>query len=115
MTRTLCFTVHGDPVGKERPRKGRGKRFYTPDKTKDYEQKVGMMFLKAAGGKLDPPAIWVRVHCYFKNGRHADPDNVLKCALDGLCKLAFRNDNKVASSVNWSMDAKHPRIEVELG
>ena len=109
------FTVEGPPVGKERPRKGRGRHFYTPTKTKIYEQAVRLAFLCTAKRKLDPPATWVRVHCFFRNGRHPDPDNVLKLVLDGLCGHAYPNDRAVNSSVDLVTDADRPRIEVEVG
>ena len=73
-----------------------------------------MAFLKVAGRRLSPPAITVRLWCYFKNGRHPDPDNVLKGVLDGLVGLAYANDNHVASTVAPGFDAKRPRIEVEV-
>jgi Holliday junction resolvase RusA-like endonuclease len=112
----IRFTVEGQPVGKERPRLGRGRHVYTPEKTKRYEQAVGMAFLKANGGqKLSPAAMSVRAHCVFKNKRHADPDNCLKGILDGLCGLAFPNDNAVASSVSFAFDGTRPRTEVEVG
>lgn len=110
----LRFTVLGPPVGKERPRRGRHGHFYTPTKTIDFEQDVAMAYLRAVRRRLDPPALHVGVHCYFRNGHHPDPDNVLKAVLDGLTGLAYPNDRQVSSEVHWALDAANPRTEVWL-
>jgi len=111
----MTFIVEGDPIGKERARKGRGGHWYTPDKTREYEQRIKMAYLKATGFKrMSPPAISVRVHCFFASKQHSDPDNVQKLVLDALQKLAYMNDRHVASSNTHQYDSERPRIEVEI-
>ena len=111
----LTFTVEGDPVGKQRARKGRGGHWYTPTKTHNYEQRVRLEFFKAAGFKrLSPPAVMVTVRCVFRNGRHPDPDNVQKLVLDALQTLAYKNDRNIASANTIEFDGTRPRIEVNV-
>ena len=53
------FNVPGDPVGKQRPRKGRGGKFYTPNKTLSYEKKIKLFAkLKWLGKEPDPESIF---------------------------------------------------------
>jgi len=118
---SVSFTVEGEPVGQQRARMGRsGKRgerahWYTPDKTLAYKQRVAQAFLRANGfRRLDPPAIMVRVRCFFGGKSHPDPDNVQKLVLDALAKLAYPNDRHVASSNTHEYDKQRPRIEVEV-
>ena len=111
----IRFVVEGDPVGKERARKGRGGHWYTPSHTRLYEQRVKLAFLKATSfRRLNPPAVTVSVRCFFAAKRHPDPDNCLKLILDALQTLAYPNDRHVASQVSHEYDAKRPRIEVEV-
>ncbi len=110
----MRFIVEGPPVGKERPRKGRGRHFYTPEKTTRFESAVAMAFLKVARRRLEPPAISVHVRCFFKNRAHPDPDNVLKAVLDALTGMAYPHDRYLGSSVTCEYDAARPRIEVEV-
>lgn len=110
------FVVEGDPVGKQRARLGRGGHWFTPDKTRAYENQVKQAFLRATGFKrlTNPPAISVTVRCFFRNGHHPDPDNCLKAVLDALQTLAYPNDRHVASSVTHEYDPTRPRIEVDV-
>jgi Holliday junction resolvase RusA-like endonuclease len=121
----MKFTVPGNPVGKERPRKGRYGNFYTPPKTKTYEARVREYFFEACHSQgFEYPAISVQVMCYFGSGQHPDPDNVLKSCLDSLQdkrlhkgvyqNVAYRNDRSIASSVDFRLDPANPRVEIEL-
>jgi len=114
----LTFVVPGAPVGKERPRLGKG-HVYTPTKTTSYEHKVKVFALQAirkhgswiVGTKL-PLTLTLRV--YFENNRRRDLDNVAKC-VDGLNGLVWHDDSQVHElHVYRHVDQKNPRVEVAV-
>jgi len=115
----LTFVVPGAPVGKERPRLGKG-HVYTPTKTTSYEHKVKVFALQAirkhgswiVGTKL-PVTLTLRV--YFENARRQDLDNILKAAADAGNGLIWHDDSQIAElHVYRGYDAKRPRVEVAV-
>lgn len=105
MSNSFSFIVPGIPVGKERPRKGKH-GFYTPKKTKDYEELVGFYAKKSLmDEKINTPhfnwrmdgkyilTIWIFGE--FKS----DLDNVAKSIMDGLNKIAYNDDKLVYSLI----------------
>ena len=102
--------------GKERPRHSRF-GVYTPTKTKHYENMI-MTKYKLAGGIYHdvPAALKVTIQCFYrvpkntsksvkekaitnelKHIKHkSDIDNVAKAVLDGLNKVAYKDDCQVA-------------------
>lgn len=110
----MIIFIPGDPVGKQRPRAANG-HMYTPQKTKDYEQKVAWEWKRARGPKLDGP-IRMRIvwHCRIpksasKAKRAAmnsgqilpmtrpDLDNVCKSVMDALNGVAYHDDLQIVS------------------
>lgn len=87
--------VPGKPVGKQRPRKGRGNRWYTPRETKEYEARVGEL------ARMALPRGWIRTGRYqvvvdvSTQSRRLDLDNVLKSVLDGLTGTVYEDDRQV--------------------
>ena len=122
------FDVPGPPVGKQRARQGwtRGpvprQIFYTPKGTVDYERRVLARFSAALmtarfqfGVKVSmaPEAKRIEVRCFFRNGHHPDPDNVLKLVIDALKGRAYQKDDRhLASAAVPAIDKGNPRIEV---
>jgi len=114
--KSTTFTIPGPPVGKERPRRGAHGGFYTPAKTKAYEEQIGF-FAKEAGiqsvltichldvkwrrnfdGEDELEITLVQTDDMPPKGKRGpDGDNVLKCCGDGLQGIGFHND----SQVNW--------------
>lgn len=111
----MIIFVPGDPVGKQRPRKGKNGSVYTPQKTKDYEATVAWHWKNARGPKLDGP-IRLRIvwHCRIpksasKAKRAAmvsgqilpmtrpDIDNVCKSIMDALNGVAYHDDLQIVS------------------
>ncbi len=92
------ITIPGRPVPKGRPRVGRAGRkyvFYTPRKTKDYEQAVGLTGRAACKEPMEGP-LGVKIKLYFKKkGRIPDCDNCAKSILDGLNEIAYKDDRQV--------------------
>lgn len=116
----MDFLVYGKPIGKQRPRFSRSSHsVYTPDKTVQYERKIGEAYT-AAGGKCIPADCYVCVSVsvffpipksYSKGKRKAcidgdirpdkkpDIDNVLKVVLDALNSLAYDDDKQVVEVI----------------
>ena len=95
---TYSITIPGRPVPKGRPRVGRKGRkyvFYTPQKTRDYEQVVGFTARAVCKKPLEGP-LAVKIELYFKKkGRIPDCDNCCKSILDGLNEIAYGDDRQV--------------------
>lgn len=116
----LSFVVEGDPVPKARPRIvriGKGVRAYTPSKTVNYEQLVGLRAMQAmrAAGKVVtlagvavtlavavvPPASWGKrktaqaIAGEILPTAKPDIDNVAKSVLDGLNGIVYQDDKQV--------------------
>lgn len=131
---THTFTVHGEPVGKGRPRFSRAGNFvhtYTPEKTREYERRVAQLF-RVSGGKSagDQPVLLV-ITAFFAIPKSAskkakaamlsgetpcmkkpDADNIIKCIADALNTVAYDDDKqitRVAFSKQWS---DTPRVEI---
>lgn len=113
---TYSFTVLGPPQPKQRARKGKGNRHYTPAETVRYEDAV-----RAIGSLRKPPG-WpmdgeyrLYVVAYFADRRPRDVDNVVKAVSDALNKVAFDDDNQVVKvSAEKRVDAGNPRTEVTV-
>jgi len=110
---TTVFTVHGEPQGKARPRILRNGRSYTPKRTAEYERAIREAFLEA-GGRMTEHPVRVSVTAYYQIPKSVsnrmkaqmrvneilptkkpDADNVGKCVLDALNKVAYKDDAQV--------------------
>lgn len=95
--KSLTFWIEGKPAPKGRPRTFvQHGRVYTrtPDRTKAWEQRVGIFARAASRGVvlLGPLAVAVDVHGAPKL---ADLDNLAKAILDGMQGAAIENDRQV--------------------
>lgn len=106
--------VPGDPVGKGRPRLGRGGRVYTPDATRRAEHAVAAAWWSPVIPIEIPVEVWVTAYYarpkdhFLKDGslsaagkrlpvpmKTPDLDNVVKLVLDALNGVAYRDDKQV--------------------
>lgn len=127
------FTIPGMPVGKGRPRLGRGGRVYTPDKTRAYEDKVLRCWQTQSGAAFGPKVpVHVSIRAYFpipaslsEKKRTAlegtfhmsrpDADNIAKAILDALNGHAYPDDAAVQlHGVLKIYTNAAPRVEVRL-
>lgn len=119
MTQELHFVIPGPPVPKARARKGLFGNWYTPKKTRNYEQHVGMTALAA---RQRSKTRWpldgryqVKASIYFSDARTRDGDNVVKSLLDGANTILWNDDKQVAKRVtDDSIDRDNPRVEVTV-
>lgn len=136
---SVRFTVPGQPKGKARARtvrRGGGKSFsYTPEGTVLYENLIKTCYLQDAGHVLfndgqplavDIIAFYEVPKSYSKKKKQEmldgqlyptkkpDIDNIAKCVLDALNKLAYRDDTQVVRLHTEKHYAEIPRVEVEI-
>ena len=107
----------GRPVGKERPRLGKG-RVYTPAKTRDYENTVAWAAKAAMGRRpVIDGALSLMISCYFKaksSGYHVskpDLDNCCKAILDGMEGIVFKNDSQIARLILSKENGLEDKVE----
>lgn len=110
------LTIPGEPVAKERPRKGAHGNFYTPRATAAYEEMVGMYALRLPRYQ-GPVSLNVT---FFVTPRPQqklpDIDNLIKSVLDGLQKGGAIVDDVQVSELNACrmLETKHPRVELRI-
>lgn len=130
------FEVEGQPRGKGRPRfrsiNGRAIA-YTDSETKAYEDRVREAYLNAGGQTyFCPMSIKITAHyeipaSYTKKQKEAaaaldivphskpDVDNIAKIILDGLNKVAYKDDSQVFSiQCDKFFTTGKPRVEVRI-
>jgi Holliday junction resolvase RusA-like endonuclease len=108
------FSVPGAPSAKERPRKGKGGRFYTPSATKSAEEVVSFGWLRATGGRVLAGNVAVAAVFYVADERVKDADNMLKLVLDAGNKAGvWPDDSFVTAHVAvLELDRADPRTVV---
>lgn len=113
----MKLTIPGEPVAKARPKFARAGKFvrtYTPEKSLNYEQTVAYYAAQALAG-LDTQAykgpVKLKIDFFFSRPKSRqrvklrgkvtprtvkpDADNLVKSILDGLNKVAFKDDAQV--------------------
>ena len=129
----VTFTVPGIPVGKGRPRFTKDGHAHTPQKTRDYEDKVVQCW-KCQSGKGFAAGIPLIAHfmAYFPVPKSAskakkaamegtfhtkkpDSDNVCKAILDALNQHAYPDDSAAQIGGCYKIYTNGaPRVEVTI-
>lgn len=132
----INFTVYGEPVGKQRPRLGKGTT-YTPKKTKDYMAKVeevAMEAMQKADELMTEDAVYQRIRAIYPipkswsnvKKRKAvmgkvqatvkpDYDNVEKIISDSVTGIVIKDDKQITQSYFVKTYGIEPCVEVEIG
>jgi crossover junction endodeoxyribonuclease RusA len=115
----LTFTVPGLPVPKQRARRGKGGRWYTPEKTANYETAVKMHALNGiarVGWPMRTKSLCaVTIHVYFPDNRNRDIDNVFKACADAMNDFVYHDDTQIHEQHAYKhVGSECPRVEVEV-
>lgn len=92
------FPVPGRPVPWQRRESAGGGRSWTPQRTREYEERVGLLG-RAAGLTPRSGPVAVEIDVYVSDGRVGDVDNYAKAVLDGLTGVAYEDDRQVVRLV----------------
>ena len=136
MTNRVEFTIHGQPVGKGRPRFRRLPTgfimAYTPAKTAHYEQRVRSIALLAMEGSAamgGPVSIRVEINMEVPKSwskkkradsysgkifptKRPDIDNIAKTILDGLNGVLFFDDSRITDLIVTKRFSAIPCVKV---
>ena len=133
MVTELRFVVPGKPQPKQRARKGKGGTWYTPQATRDYEQRVrgaamhGGHFFAGSRARQTEQGwpleyagdVAVELAVFWPDRRRRDADNVAKAVLDGMQSHKRRGAGVIADDsqvrdlrVTTSVDREASRVEV---
>ncbi len=118
------FIIEGKAVPKQRPRKGKHGKFYTPQKTKDFEKKVQWSYLSCRHRTFfaDVP-LKAAIEINVKKPKYCkrefptvkpDIDNQIKSILDGLNRLAYSDDKQIVEVKASKKYAERNFIKVKL-
>ena len=139
----VFFTIPGDPVGKGRPMHrtysdNKGNSFvqeYTPKKTRDYEQTVGMEYMRQVKGFKFPreAALVMEIWAYkaipkrtpkykrqmmldgrIRPGKKPDISNIIKSIEDGLNDVAYHDDSQIVDQHGLEFYSETPRVMVRI-
>lgn len=134
----MNFTVFGDPKAKGRPRFARRGAFistYTDKNTLAYESLVKFAYLESCGNcpQMLEGGVSMRIDAFFsipkstskkkaklmqdgdiKHIKKPDIDNLCKSILDGLNKVAFKDDSQIVSLVANKYYSDTPRVEITI-
>ena len=134
----VSFVVHGEPLGKGRPKfdtRGPYVKAVTPKKTANYETLVKMKYQAQCAGTFfhNDVALGMRITAYkpipkstskkkilqmleglIRPGKKPDWDNIGKIICDALNGIAFHDDAQIVSGTTIKKYADQPRVEVEI-
>lgn len=130
MNEPITVIIPGDPHGKGRPRFRRNGGTYTPSATVAYEAAVGTLATREMRGREPltiPVHVELRAHFPIPKswpeakrmdallGRLRptggfDIDNICKAVLDGMNKIAYRDDSLVVSITASKVYAQSPFV-----
>ena len=129
----INITIPGAPVGKGRPRFMRSGHTYTPEKTKEYEEKVRLCWRTQSGkGFAGKVPLLASVTAYFPipksvskkkaeamagtfHVNRPDADNIAKAILDAMNGHAFPDDSSVQLERVYKIYTNAaPRVEVTI-
>ena len=95
--------IPGTPVAKQRARRGRGGHWYTPARTREYEELVAW-HCRARGERGDwweeGDTVAASIVLHFRGAPRADIDNYAKSILDGAVKGGLLVDDQQVVLLN---------------
>ena len=132
-TTIVQFEVSGKCIPKQRPRKGKGGHFYTPQATKDYEREVGWAAkLAMKGKKIFTGPVSCKIVIYHKipaswtahekelaiqglrTPSGGDVDNCAKSCMDAMNLIIWNDDKQVTHLNILKAYAIDPKVTVHI-
>lgn len=104
--------VIGEPVPKERPRRGRNGQWYTPERTRMYEELVGWTWRQTRLKPIPGPLV-VRLE-FILAKRDKDLDNLVKSVLDGLNGVAWQDDSQIVHLAAGKTKGKSGQVLIQV-
>tara|TARA_R110001606_G_C14929392_1_gene597765 strand:+ start:117 stop:512 length:396 start_codon:yes stop_codon:yes gene_type:complete len=127
----MLLVVKGEPLGKERPRFGRG-RTYTPKRTVDAENNIKLLAFEAGVEKLDGP-LRMRVtfemkipkswpaqsrkealEGFIRPTKGKDLDNQIKLIGDALNNIAYDDDAQLVEIMAVKRYSADPKTIINI-
>lgn len=128
------FEIPEKAIGKERPRKGKNNKFYTPQKTRNFEEKVKWAFTGKynIATELSEKPFKAKITAVFEPPKSLsnkkkeelidkidytkkpDADNIAKAILDSLNGLVYKDDSQVSELLVQKDYGTENKIIVEL-
>ena len=94
----LKFFIPGCPVPKGRARAGAGGRFFTPKRTRAYEELVAWT-ARTQPFAIGPAPVAIRIVLQTERALRGDIDNYAKAILDGMVKGQMMDDDRQVYSL----------------
>lgn len=136
LSRSVTFTVSGEPVGKGRPRFVRKTgRSYTPEKTVNYETLVRLSYQQQVDSEPferdKPLSLKLEIYQQIPNSvskkkreamigkkilptKKPDCSNILKAIEDGLNQVAFHDDSQIVKIYAVKYFSEYPEVKVTI-
>ena len=123
--------ILGTPIGKQRPRLSKYGT-YTPEKTVNYENYVKLCFInKYKNYTPTEKPLKAKITAFFEiptsyskkkkkeligqpHAKKPDIDNISKIILDGLNKLAYKDDNQIAKLEIEKLYGEQAKVVLEI-
>lgn len=110
----FSLTVPGCPVPKQRARRAKNGTWYTPTRTKKYEEEVATIALSHNMRPATEP-VRMTIDIYWPDKRRRDLDNACKSIGDALNGIAYEDDSQIAEIIMRAhLDRERPRAEVVI-
>lgn len=116
MSNEFTFEIPGKPQPKQRARRGRNGRWYTPEATRRYERLAASCALAARPqGWVTQGRFELGVTLFMPDRRRRDADNCVKSIADGLNGVIWADDDQiVAGAYTKEIDPDNPRAVVTV-
>lgn len=114
----LVVECGGDPIAHQRPRRSRGGHFYTPNKTREYKEKLADIIKTTPRSSARLLAMsdtyGVQAKFYRSNRQRIDVDNLLKTIMDATTTAGLWLDDSQVHEICGTVEKGSPRPRVEF-
>lgn len=131
--KSVTFIVEGEPQGKGRHRTTKTGHIFTPEKTALYENWIKTCYLSRTDKEMLIGELRATIHAYYcipkskslkvkqsmleglvRPTKKPDIDNVAKCVLDSLNKIAYADDTQVVELIVNKYYAEQGFVKIML-